>query len=149
MYSILCVALLAVAPYPKDRLNVCEEIARYADTYTNIHPALAISIAYSESRFKVDARSRAGAYGVFQVMPRYAECLKEQRDCDWIAEGLFFLERWVRRCARMKDCDEAKVLALYQDGVRLRPHAWRYARKIQARRARLLRYARRKLGYKD
>ncbi len=149
MATILCLALMAVAPYPSDRVNICEEIANYAHTYTNIHPALAISIAYSESRFKVDAVSRSGARGVFQVMPRYAECKKEGYACDWIEEGLFFLERWARRCFKMRKCDETKVLALFQDGVRLRPHAFKYARNIQRRRARLLRYARKNLRYKD
>lgn len=54
--------------------NVKESIVKHS-IELGIDPALALSIAKSESGFKHDTRSRHGAVGVFQLMPSTAKRL--------------------------------------------------------------------------
>lgn len=77
---ILCVliAFLAIFNFPSSamaeavsKMTVKELIVKHS-LEMGLDPALALSIAQKESNFKHESRSRYGAVGVFQLMPRTA-----------------------------------------------------------------------------
>lgn len=101
---ILCAAMLSVFPaYKGDDDGIertCREVAWRAED-EGVPPALAVSLAWHESRFVVDAVSPAYASGPLQVLPKfwcqdYRRCLEGSRQrcdvellaCDFIEAGL-------------------------------------------------------------
>lgn len=68
--------LLGHVQYP---IRYEEEISAAAEEF-GINPALVAAIAYTESGYQADARSKAGAMGLMQIMPDTGK---------WIAEKLF------------------------------------------------------------
>lgn len=76
VYTITVVCLLCppVNANQQSVSNVKESIVKHS-LELGIDPALALSIAKSESGFRHEARSRHGAVGVFQLMPSTAKRL--------------------------------------------------------------------------
>jgi len=76
VYAIIVVCLLCpqVKANQQSVSNVKESIVKHS-VELGIDPALALSIAKSESGFKHEARSHRGAVGVFQLMPSTAKKL--------------------------------------------------------------------------
>ena len=76
VYTITVVCLLCpqVKANQHSVSNVKESIVRHS-LELGIDPALALSIAKSESGFRHEAKSRNGAVGVFQLMPSTARRL--------------------------------------------------------------------------
>lgn len=98
----------------------------------NVPPRLALAVADVESRFQCHARSRAGAKGVMQVLPRTARGVGVHGnllDCRIGAEaGMRYLSAIIRRhgvsCAS---------ISLYNRGSHARPVCTAYGRKVLAR----------------
>lgn len=75
--ALLCVVFLLGSPVKANQHSVStvkESIVKHS-LELGIDPALALSIAKSESGFRHDARSAGGAVGVFQLMPSTAKRL--------------------------------------------------------------------------
>ena len=71
---------LSGKPVPVPRLQTLQELARTrgvdilkATIGTNVSPALALAVIWTESAGKADATSRAGAQGLMQLMPATAD----------------------------------------------------------------------------
>lgn len=72
--AVVCLLCPGVRANQQNVSNVKETIVKHS-MELGIDPALALSIAKSESGFKHDVRSSGGAVGVFQLMPSTAKRL--------------------------------------------------------------------------
>ena len=98
----------------------------------NVPQKLAFAVADVESRFQCHARSRSGARGVMQVMPRTARGVGVHGnlyDCRIGAEaGMRYLSAIIKRhgvsCAS---------ISLYNRGAHARPACTAYGRKVLSR----------------
>jgi len=72
--TVVCLLCPQVRANQHSVSNVKESIVKHS-LELGIDPALALSIAKSESGFRHEARSRGGAVGVFQLMPSTARRL--------------------------------------------------------------------------
>lgn len=125
--TTLCALALALLPV-RDRAHsaaVCLEVATTA-ARAGVDPALAVSVAWGESRLRRDAVSPVGAVGPLQVVRRY-----------WCAEGWTDVECGL---AAMRDlCERYGVragLCRYKRGVKAPRDCWE-ARAILRRARRL------------
>lgn len=107
MFAILCTAVLRLASdfnLEQDvsfyRFQVCVEVASEAESW-GVDPALAVAVAYEESRFDLDARSAAGAHGVLQVIPRYWCPRGRLRGCNLLVAGIKALDYYTTRFDRL------------------------------------------------
>jgi hypothetical protein len=78
------------------RLMICEQVAQAADT-GDVCPALAVAIAYRETRF-TNATSSKGARGPLGVIPKYIPkhiCNNPKRNCDYTKAGVAALNYWL------------------------------------------------------
>ena len=122
--------LLAILATPASA-NVREMVKDTAKRH-NVPPRLALAVADVESRFQCHARSRAGARGVMQVMPRTARGVGVHGnlfDCKVGAEaGMRYLSAIIRQhgvsCAS---------ISLYNRGAHARPVCTSYGRKVLSR----------------
>ena len=120
--------LLLVTPASANVQEIVKESARKH----NVPPRLALAVADVESRFQCHARSRAGARGVMQVMPRTARGVGVHGnlyDCRIGAEaGMRYLSAIIKRhgvsCAS---------ISLYNRGAHARPVCTAYGRKVLSR----------------
>jgi soluble lytic murein transglycosylase-like protein len=110
-----------------------------------LDPIIAVSVAYQETGHRGWLVGKANERGAMQVIPRYSskECKRDLKRCDWIAEGITILKRWI---AQKKSL--GKALAHYNAGNKLNRRARAYSRKIQRRIYRLkivLKHARKRI----
>lgn len=79
-----------------------------------VNPTLAVKLAWQESRFNPEARSKAGAYGTMQLMPGTAKDLGVDPDdvADNIRGGVTYLKQQLTRFGG----DERLALAAYNAG---------------------------------
>ena len=100
MTHITALCLLATAqlttPQATQRIPVCVELAERA-AERGLDPALIVSVAMEESRMNPRARSRVGARGVLQAIPRWHCPGGIARDCDFVAAGLNAIGAWTER----------------------------------------------------
>jgi soluble lytic murein transglycosylase-like protein len=113
-----------------EALIVCQEVATRARDM-GVDPALAVSVAYEETRFQRDLKSPSGAVGPLQALPVYW-CPKVG-ECNEIDAGLRALRYYVRR----ERGDELRALTAYAGAG---SRAQRYGRRVY-RRAKALRVA--------
>ncbi len=66
---------------------ICVEIAEKAIAQ-DVNPAVAVALAYSESRFKENAKSKVGAVGPMQVIPKWTCPNRRRRGCDLVQAGV-------------------------------------------------------------
>lgn len=91
---VVCLLCPQVRANQQSVSNVKESIVKHS-LELGIDPALALSIAKSESGFRHEARSRGGAVGVFQLMPSTARRLGVDPYClsGNIKGGLMYYKR--------------------------------------------------------
>jgi soluble lytic murein transglycosylase-like protein len=124
----LAVLLISALPANASVRAVVKETAKKH----GVPPKLALAVADVESRFQCHARSRSGARGVMQVMPRTARGVGVHGnlyDCRIGAEaGMRYLSAIIKRhgvsCAS---------ISLYNRGAYARPVCTAYGRKVLAR----------------
>lgn len=94
---MLCVTILTgwnVAS-PVDRsFAVCQAVADEAEL-AGLDPHYVLALAYTESRFNPHAKSKAGARGPVQILPKYHCPRGRLRGCDLIREGIRHLAHLV------------------------------------------------------
>lgn len=92
--TVVCLLCPQVKANQHSVSNVKESIVKHS-IELGIDPALALSIAKSESGFRHEARSRGGAVGVFQLMPSTARRLGVDPYClsGNIKGGLMYYKR--------------------------------------------------------
>ena len=76
------------------RLKVCNRVAQKAISY-GVDPALAIAVAFNESRFGKPTSSK-GAKGPLGVIPKY-HCPKAPQKCDYVDAGVLALKKFIDR----------------------------------------------------
>ena len=120
--------VLSVEPMPPaafaERLPVCIDLALRSESAGH-DPALMLSVAWVESRFDPRARSRVGAVGIMQVVPRYFCPTRRARGCDLVDAGLKAYTRW-----RSVSRSVPHALCRYSSGYRCGSHGRRYARRV-------------------
>lgn len=92
------------------RLKTCNRVATEAVKH-NVDPALAIAVAYSESRFSKPTSDK-GAKGPLGVIPGY-HCPKSKEKCDYLQAGILALKKFLE----LNDMDYCKSLAQYNRGL--------------------------------
>lgn len=121
------VALLAVAGEGADdlpaRAVVCADVTVQAVAH-GVSPALAVSLAFHESRLDAGAVSRAGAVGPMQVIPRWWCPGGALSGCDVVGAGVAALRTLTDAHGRLEG------VARYNAGNRPGERAWRYARTV-------------------
>jgi soluble lytic murein transglycosylase-like protein len=128
MIRVLVFLILSSVPAFAGARDAVKEAAKRH----NVPQKLAFAVADVESRFQCHARSRAGARGVMQVMPRTARGVGVHGnlyDCRTGAEaGMRYLSAIIKRhgvsCAS---------ISLYNRGAYARPVCTAYGRKVLAR----------------
>jgi len=98
--------------YREPMVEVCEDIAGRAEA-RGVPPRLAISLAWTESRWQDEVEGAVGERGPLQVTPRY-HC-DDVNDCDYIDAGLRSLGRY------LAEHDVPTALCIYNTGREL---AW-------------------------
>lgn len=94
--SLVCAYVVAswvVYPPPETATETCEDIAAAA-MVEGVPVELAVALAYTESRLNPKAKSRAGALGPLQVIPRWHCPDRRRRGCDLVAAGVRALVRY-------------------------------------------------------
>lgn len=126
MNVLLCTALwMAHAPttIPAERAVTCARVLDRA-AELGVDTNLALAVAWHESRFNAQARSKVGALGPIQVMPRWHCPGRRAKGCDLVTAGLKLLKRLEAKYGRFKG------LAVYNAGPRRWKLGRRYARKV-------------------
>ena len=132
-----------IPPGHEDRAAVCMEVGRTADNL-DMPVSLVVSVALEESRFLRDLKSKAGARGPLQIIPRYhcptatGEHKPHERrgvlaGCDLITDGVKAL-RWFWTTY---EHDWSLALAHYNSGEKIYGSSRAYARRIMRRAARI------------
>lgn len=76
MLSYICLALIQLSmPNAHYACKNLKHIQRYSKQY-NIKPSIVISLIHRESRWKLHAKSKAGACGLTQIIPKYWSAYK-------------------------------------------------------------------------
>lgn len=130
MFMTLIAPRIAIEPTcPTDRPRdwlVCQDVA-VAARVAGVPVRLAVTLAWSESRFQADAVSRVGAVGPLQVLPRYWCPGGTVEGCDLALAGTMALRQLF---------DEHGIergLCHYAAGNVCNDRALRYARFIMSR----------------
>ncbi len=115
-------------PETKTQRTTCEDIVIVSLKYGE-DPALMLSIAWNESRFFPKSKSRVGAIGPMQVMPKYWCPGGKAKNCDLVDAGF---RAW-RTYMRLEKGDEYQALCRYGSGKRCEKSlgARRYAKRVQ------------------
>jgi hypothetical protein len=77
------------------RLLICEQVAQTADKH-DLCPALAVAIAFRESRFS-NTTSPKGARGPLGVIPKYIPshiCKNPRKNCDYTKAAIHAFHYW-------------------------------------------------------
>jgi len=133
--ELLCIAVLNLGmPNAQYACEQMEHVVNAAEDL-NLQPELLVSLIHYESRWTPTARSRSGACGLTQVLPRYTQPRKSCQQLMFaptsIYEGAKALRRWTDRFGRG---NIARGLCGYNAGYSCRTRSsrgWRYSRKIQ------------------
>ena len=147
---MLCISLLSVEDMSEEKLysraDNCEELWHLSEEQ-GLDPLLMLAISHTESRFNKKAKSRAGAMGMMQVLPRYF-CPKKG-PCDYTAAGFKAWKAWSKKRGNKKRSIK-EALCRYNSGqpCSKSPRASYYA-KVVLRKFRLLRieYSERQCEY--
>ncbi len=131
MLDIVLMCILATSPLPDsylgDRLPACVKIAS-ATVDAKMDIPLVLSIAWEESKFKMDAVSSAGALGPLQILPRY-HCPGGKADgCDLVENGLKAITKYMSKHKVMKE-----ALCHYNGGNVCGKGSKKYANRVIAR----------------
>ncbi|MBP72885.1 MAG: hypothetical protein CMA70_04795 [Euryarchaeota archaeon] len=94
---------------------VCEEVVEKSID-TGIDPVLVAALSYSESRFKRNLRSKAGAIGPMQVKVKWTCPNGERRGCDLVQAGITHLKRLGLRYGCGEDSKKHAEALLWKDG---------------------------------
>lgn len=78
--------------YPKKHANF---VYKYSEEF-NIEPALVFAIIKAESDFDKNAKSKAGALGLMQILPTTAKWIAEEFEENYLEESLFDEETNIR-----------------------------------------------------
>lgn len=91
----LCASILSTEPMKEStrevRVSACVDLVEKAIEHEQ-DELIIIAIAHTESRFNVNAVSKAGARGILQVLPKYF-CPKKGK-CDYTAAGFKAWAAW-------------------------------------------------------
>lgn len=132
-----------IPPGYDDRAAVCMEVGRVADEL-ELPVSLVVSVALEESRFVRNLKSKAGARGPLQIIPRYhcPDSMGRHRPhkrrgvlagCDLITDGVKAL-RWFWSTY---EYDWSRALAHYNSGEKIYNSSRAYARRILRRAERI------------
>jgi hypothetical protein len=147
--ALICLVALAeivsayggnIPPGHDDKAAVCLEVGRAADEL-ELPVSVAVSVALEESRFTRSLKSKAGAMGPLQIIPRYhcPDAMGEHKPharkgqlagCDLIVDGLKAL-RWF--WLEYGEGDWSLGLAHYNSGEKVYASSRAYARRIMKR----------------
>lgn len=108
------------------------EIVKDSARKHNVPPRLALAVADVESRFQCHARSRAGARGVMQVMPRTARGVGVHGNLYDCRTGTEAGMRYLSNIIRQHGVSCASI-SLYNRGAHARPVCTAYGRKVLSR----------------
>jgi len=122
--ELICTAILAMGmPRAEYACQHMEAVVKYSEEY-NIDPVTLTSLIYVESRWTPEAKSKSGACGLTQVIPKfsrkfgYVGCRQLQRDPDMsIRKGAQILHHWIYKYGRG---DISIGLCGYNSGYRCR-----------------------------
>lgn len=132
-----------IPPAHDQKTAVCLEVARAADDM-ELPIALVVSVAYEESKFTTDLKSKAGAVGPLQIIPRY-HCPTPEgqhephkrrgtiKGCDLVRDGVKALSWFWKQY----DYDWPSALAHYNSGERVYASSRAYSRRVQRRARRI------------
>jgi soluble lytic murein transglycosylase len=97
-----------------------EEIIRQVSAEHDLEPTFVAAVVYTESRFRPDARSHRGAYGLMQLLPQTASFIQERADIegDWrVPETNLRIGAWYLGYLEDRYMgDERLMLAAYNSG---------------------------------
>jgi len=120
-----------LAEYEISRMETCMEIAETAEDL-GVDPALAVSVAWIESKFYAKAESKRGARGPMQVIPKYHCPDGKLKGCDLIETGVLALQKYLRKYAgkgeRVRPLK--KALCHYASGNKCTKQGKRYAASV-------------------
>ena len=133
--TVLCIALISMeVPNAEYACTQLDHVINAAEDL-DFEPELLISLIHYESRWNPDARSRSGACGLTQVIPRWT---RPRKTCNQlffapisIYEGAKMLRRWTDRFGRG---NISKGLCGYNAGYSCssrESRGWRYSRKVR------------------
>jgi hypothetical protein len=132
-----------IPPGHDEKIAVCLEVAAAADEM-EMPISLVVAVAYEESKFTRQLKSKAGAVGPMQIIPAY-HCPSPEgehkpherrgtiKGCDLVADGVRALH-WFWRTY---DFDWPDALAHYNSGEKIYASSRAYARRIQRRARRI------------
>lgn len=137
MITTICTFIImswSVYGSPADAVAVCHDVLTEANL-AGVDLPLAAALSYTESRFRPDAESGAGAVGPLQVLPKYHCPGKKRAGCDVIRAGIVALLRFMEKFGG-KGLDG--VLCHWNSGNSCFSKSRKFAATVQ-RRARLIR----------
>jgi len=132
-----------IPPQFDERVGVCLEVARAAEN-EELMVSIVVSVALEESAFQRKLRSKAGAMGPLQIIPRY-HCPNAQGEhkpherrgtlqgCDLVKDGV----KAVGWFWRTYDHDWQRALAHYNSGTKIYNSSRAYARRVMRRSKRI------------
>ena len=99
MTEIMIACAMIVGAYPigerlkARKLEACVELgARASDAGRDV--SLILAMSWIESAFEPKAKSKAGALGMLQILPRYFCPRRRAKGCDLIAAGFRAIDAW-------------------------------------------------------
>ena len=121
---ILCTLLLNLPTSPEhsEAMATCLVIAHTAEAHGESMPVL-LSLAWHESRLRWSAKSRVGAVGPLQVIPRF---WMVSEPCE-VAAGVQAFRFW-----RSKSMGMVEAVAKYNAGHKPKPRAFIFANRVVA-----------------
>ena len=122
--ALICSALFFLEPtMTPSQVRNCEKVAQRAEA-EHMDPFLMVALGYYESTFMDGVKSRAGAIGYLQVIPKY-HCPRGIKKCDTTAAGL----RAYRKFYAITG-SHADALAMYNAGSKPGKTARRFAKRV-------------------
>ncbi len=118
---------LQATPPTNLQKTTCEDVTIHSIN-TGEDPTMMLSIAWNESRFLPNRKSKAGAIGPMQVMAKYWCPKGKAKGCDLTAAGF---KAWTTYF-KMEKGNEEQALCRYNSGRKCKhsSKAKRYARKV-------------------
>ena len=122
--ELICAAVLSIGmPNAEYACKHMDSIVKYSEKY-DLDPVVLTSLIHVESRWTPGAKSRAGACGLTQVIPKfsrkfgYVGCKRLQKDPEMsIRKGAQILSYWIHKYGRG---DISIGLCGYNSGYRCR-----------------------------